>query len=62
VKRQDLEKLVLKRALTWARSEPVLRSLTNGNLERRPAAEIRLARAACDLLRRVSTRAAQEEK
>jgi hypothetical protein len=43
---RDLEKLVLKRAVTWARSEPVLRSMTNGNLENRRAAEMRLAQAA----------------
>lgn len=46
VKLTDLEKLVLKRALTWANSEPVLRSLTNGNIEKRPADELKLARAA----------------
>ena len=46
MKLRDLEQMVLARAATWGHSEPVLRSLTNGNIERRPAAEIKLAEAA----------------
>lgn len=54
---------VVKAAVSWANSEPVLRSMTNGNLEGRPASELRLAKAVLGYQRALNrlTRKRQKE-